>query len=166
MTEPSRKSSRCARRLDYAKYHETGEKVDKPGDSSDLQSEYDTADDEFGDSVQEVSEVMADQLASEEATLLEDITDFLDEHAVVDLGERIEDFDIANKRIEELRTLPECASSTQISSRRRPLQGTVRCWIHSQAHRNQRIHSGSEKSETKCDKRRGSFQEEYGRSES
>ena len=47
---------------------------------------------------------MADQLASEEVTLSDDIADFLDEHDVHDLGGRIEDFDFANKRIEELRT--------------------------------------------------------------
>ena len=109
MTEP-RKSSQCTRRLDYDKFHKTGEKVDKPGDSSDQQSEYETAVSEVSeddsDTVDEelLGEVMADQLILEEVTLSDDITDFLDEHDVPDLGGRIEDFDFANKRIEELRT--------------------------------------------------------------
>ena len=47
---------------------------------------------------------MAEQLQSEEATISEDVEDFLDENAVKDLGERLKDLDLANKRIEDLRT--------------------------------------------------------------
>ena len=87
MTEP-RKSSRCTRRLDYLKFHETGEKVDKPGDISDQQSDYETPDEvpeDGSDTVEEqlLEAVMADQLASEEVTLSDDIADFLDEKLIL-----------------------------------------------------------------------------------
>ena len=48
--------------------------------------------------------IMADQLISSANTLAEDIEDFLDEHKLEDLGGRVQDYDLANNKIEELRT--------------------------------------------------------------
>ena len=47
---------------------------------------------------------MADQLLIDEATVSDDIDDFLEENEVKELGSNVQDFDIVNRRAEELRT--------------------------------------------------------------
>ena len=57
--------------------------------------------------INEEFKAMADHIAnlkSQEATISEDIDDFLDENIVKEIGNSVEDFDQAKRRIEELRT--------------------------------------------------------------
>ena len=48
--------------------------------------------------------IMADQLIIEEATISDDIDDFLEENTIKEISSNVQDFDLVNRKAEELRT--------------------------------------------------------------
>ena len=103
------RSRRSNKRLDYQVLHTTGEKLEKavlvksvmpPTDDQSKMSVSDEIDE--GKSIQKSS--ILEQLQVDEATLNEDITDYLDENLVEDMEHSMQDLDAALVRVEEFRT--------------------------------------------------------------
>ena len=99
---------RRSKRLDYKVLHNTGEKVEKLPVHAGEES---TTEDTLLKSLENLtiydSGSMAEfkQLIATEATLSDDVDDFIQENPIEDIGSCIDDYDAINKKAEELRTV-------------------------------------------------------------